>query len=253
MPPLIELKGVSRVYTSLGEELYALRDVSLSFQKGEYVGIMGASGSGKSTLMNIIGGLDRPTAGTYLLEGAAVNTLGDKQLSKIRNRTIGFVFQSFNLLPRYTALQNVELPLVYAGLPMAERRERALKSLTRVGLADRMSHRPNQLSGGQQQRVAIARAIVTNPAILLADEPTGALDTETTGQILDLLQTLHGEGMTLILVTHEPDVAAHAKRVIVMRDGRVIEDRRQSGKRRPMDNAAAPFPVQEDGDHVSTR
>lgn len=224
-PALLEFFNVSRVYKSGDETLYALREVNVRIEAGQFVAIVGASGSGKSTMMNILGALDRPSSGEYRLEGTPVQTLSDARLSQLRNKKIGFVFQSFNLLPRYTAVQNVEVPLAYANVPTRERHERAVEALTRVGLKDRLSHRPTQLSGGQQQRVAIARAIVTRPVLLLADEPTGALDTDTTHQILDLLHELHDQGMTLVLVTHEAEVAAHAQRVITMRDGRVQSDR----------------------------
>ncbi len=226
MSSLVELKHISKIYQSGDEKLFALNDLNLTIEEGEFVAIMGTSGSGKSTLMNIMGALDRATSGEYLLQGVPVQSMGDGRLSQLRNQKIGFVFQSFNLLPRYTAVQNVEVPLIYARVPVAKRRQMAIEALNRVGLGARLTHRPTQLSGGQQQRVAIARALVTRPVILLADEPTGALDSDTTHQILDLLHELHGQGMTLILVTHEPEVAAHAERVIVVRDGRVLEDRK---------------------------
>jgi putative ABC transport system ATP-binding protein len=223
-PALIAIDHVSKVYPSGDHALYALNDVSFRVDAGEYTAIMGTSGSGKSTLMNLLGALDRPTTGTYTLDGEPVSSMSDARLSSLRNRKIGFVFQSFNLLPRLDALENVEVPLVYAGVPAAERRRRAREALVRVGLADRTTHRPSQLSGGQQQRVAIARALVTEPRLLLADEPTGALDTDTTIQILGLLDELHAQGLTIVIVTHEPDVAAHARRVVLMRDGKIIDD-----------------------------
>ncbi len=222
--PLIALAGVTKVYRTGDHALHALAGVSLEVGAGEYVAIMGTSGSGKSTLMNILGALDRPTDGTYLLDGEPVSTMTDRRLSSLRNRKIGFVFQSFNLLPRLTAQENVEVPLVYGGVRAAERRARARRALVEVGLEDRLSHRPSQLSGGQQQRVAIARALVTEPRLLLADEPTGALDTETTAQILALLSDLHAKGLTIVVVTHESEVALHAARVVLVRDGRVVDD-----------------------------
>ncbi len=213
---------------SLGlTELHALDHVSLSIDEGELVAIMGASGSGKSTLLNVLGCLDRPTSGRYFLAGREVSRLGRSELAEVRNRTIGFVFQSFNLLPRTTALENVELPLVYAGLRRGERASRARTALERVGLGDRLEHRPSQLSGGQQQRVAIARALVNEPKVVLADEPTGNLDSRTSDAIMALFQELWRGGLTIVYVTHEPDVARYASRVIVLKDGRVIEDVRQ--------------------------
>jgi putative ABC transport system ATP-binding protein len=223
-PPAIDIRELSKVYASGDVEVHALRSVSLRIGRGELCAIMGQSGSGKSTLMNIIGTLDRPSAGHYLLDGIPVEELGDVELARLRNQKIGFVFQSFNLLPRHSALHNVEVPLIYARVPKAERRRRAIAALARVDLADRMDHHPSQLSGGQQQRVAIARAIVTEPLLLLADEPTGALDTEMTGQIMELFCALHRAGMTVVLVTHEPQVAGYAGRVIRFRDGRIIAD-----------------------------
>jgi putative ABC transport system ATP-binding protein len=205
----------------------ALRSVDLGIGAGEMVAIMGASGSGKSTLLNILGTLDRCDGGRYTLDGQDVSALSDRELAQFRNRKIGFVFQSFNLLPRYSATRNVELPMLYGGVPRTERRRRAEAALTRVGLGDRMHHQPNELSGGQQQRVSIARALVQNPVLLLADEPTGALDSETTLQIMDLFCELHRSGMTIILVTHEPAVAEYAQRVLRVRDGRIVADERK--------------------------
>jgi putative ABC transport system ATP-binding protein len=224
---LIVLAGIERTYRTGDVEVRALRGVDLSIAAGESVAIMGASGSGKSTLMNILGCLDRPTAGSYHLDGIAVDTLGKAELARVRGRTLGFVFQNFNLLPRTSAIENVELPLVYAGIAARERRTRAGEALARVGLADRAHHHPNQLSGGQQQRVAIARALVGRPRVVLADEPTGNLDSATSIEIMALFQQLGRDGITVILVTHEPDIALHAARVVVMRDGRMVEDRRQ--------------------------
>lgn len=238
MNHLIELRTVSKIYQSGEEKLFALKEVTLTIEHGQFVAIIGASGSGKSTMMNIIGALDRPTSGEYLLDGVEVQTLGDKKLSQLRNQKIGFVFQSFNLLPRYSAVQNVEVPMTYAGVSSGERRTRAVEALKRVGLGERLWHKPSQLSGGQQQRVAIARALVTRPVLLLADEPTGALDTDTTHQILGLLHELHDQGMSIVLVTHEPDVAANASRVITMRDGRILEDRMNSNPLRSHGGAA---------------
>jgi putative ABC transport system ATP-binding protein len=222
--PIIDLRDIQKVYTMGEEKVHALNGVSLGIERGEYVAIMGSSGSGKSTLMNLLGCLDTPSSGSYHLNGVAVEELDDTQLAGIRNKEIGFVFQSFHLLPRTSALQNVELPLIYGGVPRTERRERARRALQRVGLADRMGHQPNELSGGQRQRVAIARALVNDPSILLADEPTGNLDSATSGEIMDLFDELHQSGNTVILVTHEPDVAAHAWRQVQLRDGKVLSD-----------------------------
>src|SRR4026208_33122 len=221
---LIRLQNLSRMYQMGSETIYALRDVSLEIERGEYVAIMGPSGSGKSTLMNLLGCLDTPTSGRYELNGTDVSEMDDNDLADVRNREIGFVFQTFNLLPRSNALHNVELPLIYAGMDSDTRRDRALQALDNVGLSDRVHHKPNELSGGQRQRVAIARALVNSPAILLADEPTGNLDSKTGVEIMALFERLHGTGNTIILVTHEPDVAAHAHRVIHIRDGQVEKD-----------------------------
>ena len=222
--PIIETHDLWKTYVMGSEEIHALRGVDLSIDKGEYVAIMGPSGSGKSTLMNLIGCLDTPSKGSYLLNGKQVSEMNDNELARIRNEEIGFVFQTFNLLPRATALHNVELPLVYAGVPNKERQERAKESLRRVELVDRMSHRPNELSGGQRQRVAIARALVNNPSILLADEPTGNLDSKTGVEIMALFERLHQAGNTIILVTHEADIAEHAHRVVHIRDGKIERD-----------------------------
>jgi len=221
--PLLQLKGVLKVYRAGDVPVIALNCVDLDINRGEMVSIIGASGSGKSTMMNILGGLDRPTRGTYFLEGRNVNSLSDTQLAHLRGRRIGFVFQSFNLLSRMNALQQVELPLIYLGV--GNRRRMAMRALADVGLADRWHHKPTQLSGGQQQRVAIARALVTNPAIIMADEPTGALDTKTTVAVMETLVRLNKErGLTVILVTHEHDVAAYTQRVITLRDGVIVSD-----------------------------
>jgi len=222
--PLLELAGVSRLYQMGSETIHALREVSFRVMAGEYLGIVGSSGSGKSTLLNILGCLDTPSAGTYRLRGKDVRGLSDDALSDLRNREIGFVFQTFQLLARTSALENVELPLVYRGIRAAERRRRARDALARVGLARRMRHRPNELSGGQRQRVAIARALVAQPSILLADEPTGNLDSTTGREILELFSELHEAGNTLILVTHEPTIAAQCPRALRMADGEIIHD-----------------------------
>jgi putative ABC transport system ATP-binding protein len=220
---LIEMHALTRVYQLGPQEIYALRGIDLIVKQGEYVAIMGPSGSGKSTLMNIIGCLDRPTAGKYILDGIPVESMEDDDLAAVRNKKIGFVFQTFNLLPRTTALQNVELPLVYAKIPRTERHLQAQEALRAVGLGDRMDHQPNELSGGQRQRVAIARALVNKPSLLLADEPTGNLDSQTGREILDLFRDLHSRGNSIIMVTHEDDVAREAKRIIHIRDGRVLD------------------------------
>jgi putative ABC transport system ATP-binding protein len=220
--PLIALQGIQKRYELGDQVVYALRDINLDIIKGEYVALMGPSGSGKSTLMNIIGCLDTPTAGTYILNDKEVSRMSDNELSTIRNVEIGFVFQTFNLLARLTALDNVALPLVYAGIGKKERIERATIALQDVGLGDRMNHKPNELSGGQRQRVAVARALINNPSILLADEPTGNLDTKTSKEIMALFDEIHQKGNTIILVTHEEDIARHAKRMVRVRDG-VIE------------------------------
>jgi len=225
---LIETRDLWKTYHMGSEEIHALQGISMQIESSEYVAIMGPSGSGKSTLMNLIGCLDTPSRGSYLLNGQQVRELEDDELARIRNEEIGFVFQTFNLLPRATALHNVELPLVYAGVPGPARRARALEALERVELSDRVMHKPNELSGGQRQRVAVARALVNNPSILLADEPTGNLDSKTGLEILTLFERLHGTGNTIILITHEADVAAYAHRVIHLRDGRVEKDVRQS-------------------------
>ena len=223
--PIIRIRDLTRDYVMGAETVRALRGVSMDIHRNEYVAIMGPSGSGKSTLMNLIGCLDTPTGGEYWLNGQEVSRLSDNRLAAVRNREIGFVFQTFNLLSRATALHNVELPLVYAGVPAGTRRERAVRALEAVGLGDRMQHRPNELSGGQRQRVAIARALVNQPSILLADEPTGNLDSATSEEIMRLFGELHASGQTVIMVTHEPDIAAFAERVIVLRDGQVASDR----------------------------
>ena len=225
---LIETQDLWKTYVMGSEEIHALRGVSIAIQRGEYVAIMGPSGSGKSTLMNLIGCLDTPSKGSYLLNGKQVSQMNDDELARIRNEEIGFVFQTFNLLPRATALHNVELPLVYAGVAAKDRIERAKAALAKVELESRMSHRPNELSGGQRQRVAIARALVNNPSILLADEPTGNLDSKTGVEIMALFERLHAGGNTIVLVTHEADIAAHAHRVIHIRDGQVENDVRRA-------------------------
>ena len=217
-----ELRGISKIYGSGDLEVKALDQLNLTVQEGDYLAVMGASGSGKSTAMNILGCLDRPTSGTYRLNGMAVEQLDDDALADVRNRSLGFVFQQFHLLGHASAIENVMLPMVYAGIPKDERVERAQAALTRVGLAQRLENKPNQLSGGQQQRVAIARAIINRPSLLLADEPTGALDSSTTAEVLELFDELHQQGITLVMVTHEDDVAARAQRIARFQDGRVL-------------------------------
>jgi putative ABC transport system ATP-binding protein len=224
---LIRLQRISRRYQMGVETVHALREVTLEIERGEYVAIMGPSGSGKSTLMNIIGCLDTPTSGQYELNGVNVSEMGDNQLAEVRNREIGFVFQTFNLLPRSNALHNVELPLIYAGVPAAERRKVALQALSDVGLADRVHHKPNELSGGQRQRVSVARALVNQPSILLADEPTGNLDSKTGAEIMELFSHLAQKGHTLIVVTHEEDIARQAQRIIRIRDGLIAADEKR--------------------------
>jgi putative ABC transport system ATP-binding protein len=236
---LVELRDIGKVYEAGEVRVHALREVTLDVEEGESVAIMGASGSGKSTLMNVLGCLDRPTSGSYRLAGEDVGRLGRERLAEIRNRSIGFVFQSFNLLARTSALENVELPLLYTSTQAAERRRRARAALERVGLGGRMGHHPNQLSGGQQQRVAIARALVNEPRIVLADEPTGNLDSRTSVEVMALLQDLGASGITVLLVTHEADIASHAARVVEMRDGRIRADRRQEPVK------AVPLPEEE--------
>ena len=243
--PLIQLAGVSKNYVSEAAIVRALREVDLTIEHGEMIAIVGQSGSGKSTMMNILGCLDRPTIGRYVLDGVDVTTRSNDARAIVRNRLIGFVFQGFNLLSRTTALENVELPLIYRGVSARKRRDRAFRALDAVGLSDRLHHTPNQLSGGQQQRVAIARALVTDPPLLLADEPTGNLDTRTSYEVLGLLQELNSRGITICLVTHEQDIAACAKRVVRMRDGRIQSDTVQAA---PLDakRALSELPTPED-------
>jgi putative ABC transport system ATP-binding protein len=226
---MIELIGVSKTYRMGSEDVHALHPLDLTIEAGEFVAIMGPSGSGKSTLMNVLGCLDVPTTGTYRLDGTEVQSLGEEQLAQVRNRKIGFVFQNFNLLARQTVLKNVELPMLYGGVPRQERTGRAKELLAKVGLAERMSHKPNELSGGQRQRVAIARALTMRPPVLLADEPTGNLDTKSSMDIMELFTQINAEGATVILVTHEPDIAAYARRVIRLADGRITSDERKGG------------------------
>lgn len=225
MQPIISINDISKVYTIGSETIYALKSVSIDIAKNEYVALMGPSGSGKSTLMNILGCLDTPTGGEYILNELSVAKMSDNQLAEVRNKKIGFVFQTFNLLPRSTTLDNVALPLVYSGIPKAEREARAKEVLEQVGLGNRMMHKPNELSGGQRQRVAIARALVNKPAIILADEPTGNLDSKTSVEIMGLFEDIHKKGNTIILVTHEEDIALHAHRIVRLKDGLVESDR----------------------------
>jgi putative ABC transport system ATP-binding protein len=230
-PPVIEAEGITKVYRTGDVPVSALRGVTLSLAAGDFVAIMGSSGSGKSSFMNVIGCLDRPTSGAYRLDGQDVSRLSRDALARVRGRSIGFVFQGFNLLPRTTALENVELPMVYQGVPTRERRRRAAEALSRVGLGSRLDHTPAQLSGGQQQRVAIARALVNRPTLLLADEPTGNLDSLTSGEVMGIFQELNREGLTILLVTHEPDIAEHARRVVTFKDGRILSDVPVSSRR----------------------
>jgi putative ABC transport system ATP-binding protein len=225
---MVRLHQIVKSYMAGDQVVHALNGVSLHVREGEFVAIVGASGSGKSTMMNVIGCLDRPTSGTYYLDDSVVTELSDAELARVRNRKLGFVFQSFNLLARTSALENVELPMIYAGIPAVQRRVRAKLALERVGLASRVHHHPSALSGGQQQRVAIARALVNEPRLLLADEPTGALDSQTTEEILELFEQLHAQGVTLVIVTHEEAVAERARRRVVFKDGAIIQDRMQS-------------------------
>ena len=239
---LIDIRDITKVYPMGEEKVYALRGVSLGVARGEYVAIMGPSGSGKSTLMNLIGCLDTPTSGSYVLNGKEVARMTDDELAAIRNQEIGFVFQTFNLLPRTSALQQVELPLVYGGLSRKERRERAVRALKAVGLGDRMNHTPNEMSGGQRQRVAIARALINDPSILLADEPTGNLDSQTGAEIMALFDELNGRGNTIVVVTHEEDIAAHARRIVRLKDGQIWNDAANTPSPKPA-RAEAPVSV----------
>lgn len=229
---LLSVRNLNKTYIMGTEKVEALKDVTLNIDKNEYVALMGPSGSGKSTLMNLLGCLDSPTSGEYRLNGIEVSTMGDSELAEVRNKQIGFVFQTFNLMPRLSALENVALPLVYAGIPKAERLEKARVALNSVGLGDRVTHKPNELSGGQRQRVAVARALVNNPSIILADEPTGNLDSKTSHEIMALLEQIHRNGNTVILVTHEPDIALYAHRIVRMLDGNIESD--QINTQRPV-------------------
>jgi putative ABC transport system ATP-binding protein len=223
---MIHIHNITKVYRRGDQELHVLKDLTLSVQKGDFVAIIGPSGSGKSTLMNMIGLLDAPTSGTYSLDGVATEKMSDNQLAQLRNQKIGFIFQQFNLLPRLNAIENVELPMIYAGLTKKERRERAHKMLEMLGMAERGHHKPSELSGGQQQRVAIARALAISPSLILADEPTGALDSKTGEEVLELVMKLNEEGNTIVLITHDPLIASHAKRVVALRDGMIVSDHR---------------------------
>ncbi len=229
MSNMISIKNLNKIYKNGTVEVHALKNVNLEIKHGEFIAIMGHSGSGKSTLMNILGCLDRPTSGEYLLEGTDIKKLSQDELSLIRNKKIGFVFQAFNLIPRTNILRNVELPMVYAKIKTSQRRQRAIELLEKVGLSDRINHLPNELSGGQKQRVAIARSLANNPPIILADEPTGNLDTQSTEEIMEIFRNLNNEGNSIILVTHEPDLAEYANRIIIFRDGSIIEDRQKEG------------------------
>ncbi|HTY41192.1 MAG TPA: ABC transporter ATP-binding protein [Thermoanaerobaculia bacterium] len=230
---LIDIQNITKVYPMGDQLVQALAGVSLGVERGEYVAIMGPSGSGKSTLMNLVGCLDTPTSGSYILNGKEVARMTDDELAAIRNREIGFVFQTFNLLPRTSAVQQVELPLVYGGTSKKERRDRAVQALKAVGLGDRMGHTPNEMSGGQRQRVAVARALINNPSILLADEPTGNLDSQTGAEIMGLFDELNSRGNTIVLVTHEEDIAGHARRIVRLKDGKIRDDRRNERPTKP--------------------
>ncbi len=240
MKSIISIRELSKTYVMGAEEVHALKNVSLDISKNEYVALMGPSGSGKSTLMNILGCLDSPTAGSYVLNGINVSTMDDSELAEVRNKEIGFVFQTFNLLPRLSSWDNVALPLVYAGFSKSQRLEKAKLALESVGLGDRITHKPNELSGGQRQRVAIARALVNNPAIILADEPTGNLDTKTSLEIMAIFEQLHANGNTIILVTHEPDIAEHAHRIVRLRDGLIENDQQNTNIIRTTKNIQMP-------------